>query len=70
MKTTVRTPQEVREGFRRQGLSVSEWARSNKVGPQIVFDLLSGKAKGHRGKAHKVAVLLGLKEGEIQKEAA
>lgn len=70
MKTTVRTPQEVRNEFHRKGVSVTEWARNHKVERQIVFDLLSGKAKGRRGKSHHVAVLLGLKEGEIVKEAA
>jgi gp16 family phage-associated protein len=31
----------------------------------LVSDLLNGRKKGRRGKAHRAAVLLGIKEGTI-----
>lgn len=49
-------------------MSISEWARKNGFHQQVVRDLLNGKLKGHRGVAHNAAVLLGIKEGEVNRE--
>ena len=65
MRRRTRTPKEVGEDLRRRGISVSGWARKHKLPEQTVRDLLSGKAKGHRGLAHRAAVLLGLKDGVL-----
>lgn len=61
----LRTPQEVRDEFNRKGISITSWATANHFSPNLVFELLSGRKKGIRGEAHKIAVKLGLKEGEI-----
>lgn len=69
MKT--RTPQQAKaEFFRRRGLTVTAWARSIGVHPRTVYEVLAGRKKGHRGDAHKVAVLLGIKDGIILDDAA
>lgn len=69
MKTqTPRTPQEVREEFLRKGISFANWARKHSFDTATVCQVLNGTNKASRGKGHKVAVLLGIKNGEIVKE--
>lgn len=49
----------------RKGVSISEWATSNGYSVPIVFEVLSGKRKCIRGQSHRIAVALGIKDGEI-----
>lgn len=60
-----RTPEQARAELQRKGISISEWAVTNGFSVAIVFEVLSGKRKCIRGQSHKIAVALGLKEGEI-----
>lgn len=62
---TIRTPDEVRADFLRKGLSVSAWAKEHGFDRATVHAVLSGRLAGRIGQSHKVAVLLGLKNGEI-----
>lgn len=59
------TPKQAREALARRGLGVATWARVNKVSTVVAYRVLDGRCKGLRGEGHKVAVLLGIKEGEI-----
>lgn len=59
------TVEEVREEFRRRGISVSDWARSQGVSAQLTYRILSGRTLGLRGQSHTISVLLGLKPGVI-----
>jgi len=59
------TPLDAREQLRRRGESISGWASKHGFRPRLVFDVLNGRLKGNYGKAHRAAVLLGLKAGEI-----
>lgn len=61
----LKTHQEVRAEFNRIGKPVSEWAAENGFHRSLVYAVLSGRKKCNRGDAHKIAVLLGLKDGEI-----
>jgi gp16 family phage-associated protein len=66
----LKTPEQVRADFARLGISVAEWARRNQVNPQLVREILTpresrARRKCARGQSHRVAVLLGLKHGEI-----
>lgn len=61
----MKTRDQVREEFDRQGLSISEWARKHRVSRSTTYQVLRGDKKGRRGESHKVAVLLGLKAGVI-----
>jgi gp16 family phage-associated protein len=61
----VKTIEEVKKEFDRKGLSFSTWAKNHGLRPGAVYDVISGRQAGRRGQAHKVAVLLGLKEGEL-----
>jgi len=66
MKTrNIRTPQEARDDFIRKGISMASWAKKNGFSPVTVFQVLNGTNAGTRGVGHKIAVTLGIKEGEI-----
>lgn len=58
----VRTPAEAKAWFERHGVPVSEWARTHGFDPAVVFSLLNGRTRGHRGMAHQAAIALGLKD--------
>lgn len=62
---SIRTPDEVRAEFQRKGISISQWAAANGFAVNMVFEVLAGRKKGVRGQAHRIAVKLGLKEGEV-----
>lgn len=54
-----------REALARKGVSISKWAASNGFSTPMVFQVLSGDRKCIRGESHKIAVALGMKQGEI-----
>lgn len=69
----VKTIEEVKREFDRKGMSFSTWAKHHGLRPGAVYDVINGRQTGRRGQAHKVAVLLGLKDGEVtdvQQQAA
>jgi gp16 family phage-associated protein len=68
--SAVRSIEEVRTEFAKTGTSISAWARENGVQARTVFYVLNSGGKAYRGEAHKVAVLLGIKRGEIVHRAA
>jgi len=55
----------IRDALSRIGKSQAEIARELGVDWSTVQGVLSGRLKGSRGDAHKVAVALGLKDGLI-----
>lgn len=61
----LKTKDEVLEDFARKGISIRGWAIANGLKPTAVSGVLKGKRTGRIGEAHKAAVLLGLKHGEI-----
>ncbi len=63
----VKTGAEVRAEFLRRGQTITAWAREHGYTPTLVFEILRGRIKGRRGKAHEIAVLLELKEGVIER---
>jgi gp16 family phage-associated protein len=63
----VKTPAEARADFVRRGEAVTSWAHEHGYSPSLVFEVLRGRIKGRRGKAHEIAVLLGMKEGVIER---
>ena len=65
MNGKLKTIAEVRQDFSRKGASFADWATTHGIRPLAVYDLINGRTRGIRGDAHKAAVLLGLKEGEI-----
>lgn len=61
----IRTAAQAKAWLEQQGKSVQEFARENNVDPATTYQILSGRKKGRRGEAHRVAVLLGMKVGVI-----
>lgn len=62
---TLRTVKDVRADFARKGIKVADWAREHGLYVPVVYDLLNCRTRGLRGDAHKAAVLLGIKDGEL-----
>lgn len=56
-----RARESVKCGFFDRGEQISEWAHKRGFPPALVYSVLSGRSKGRRGKAHAIAVALGLK---------
>jgi len=52
---------ELRHAFENAGISVSEWADSHGFRRENVYAVLSGRTRGRRGEAHRIALALGLK---------
>ena len=64
----IRTAAQAKAWLEHQGKSVQEFAREHGVDPATTYQVLAGRKKGRRGEAHKVAVLLGMKDGIIPTE--
>jgi gp16 family phage-associated protein len=70
--TSLKKPAQVRAEFERKGISIAEWSRLHGVNKTLVYEILAGSKKRRcaRGQSHRVAVLLGLKAGELADTAA
>lgn len=64
------TPDQVKSRFVAAGLPVAQWADANGYPRRFVYMVINGQFKGHRGRAHEVAVKLGLKLAPSQLLAA
>jgi gp16 family phage-associated protein len=64
----IRSSDDVRAEFKRKGISISEWAIANGYPPNLVYEVLADRRNPTRGKTHRIAVQLGLKDGEIVRE--
>lgn len=53
--------EQVKCRFRQQGITFTDWATQNGYTRNEVYRVLNGQAKAHYGKAHEIAVKLGLK---------
>lgn len=60
-----KTLAQAKDDFIRTGKSIASWAREHGVSPPLVRMILSGKRPGYRGQSHRIAVLLGIKDGVI-----
>jgi gp16 family phage-associated protein len=58
--------EQVKKRFRQQGITFTEWAQENGYTRNEVYRVLNGQAKAHYGKAHEIAVKLGLKAAPDQ----
>lgn len=62
---SMKTTSEVKEEFKRKGLSIAGWAKQHQVSTALTQEILNGRRKAIRGESHVIAVLLGIKSGEI-----
>ncbi|MFB4400916.1 DNA-binding protein [Pseudomonas inefficax] len=58
--------QAARARIARQGISAKEWAEQHGLSPSTVYAVLNGQKMCLRGESHRAAVLLGIKDGEIE----
>ncbi len=61
----LRTPAQARAWLEYQGISIAQWARENQKNDSLVREVLAGRKKCFRGESHNIAVLLGMKDGQI-----
>lgn len=63
----VLTPSQARARITKGGTTISEWAMKHQVPPHLVYAVLGGnpKCKCKRGMSYRIAVLLGIKNGEL-----
>lgn len=62
---TTKTPEQVKKELRSKGIPVSAWATKHGYTPQEVYKVLNGQAKGNFGKAHDIAIALGIKSQKV-----
>lgn len=67
-QSKIRKAEEVMEIFKLSGISIATWARHYGFSVALVYSVIHGKSKCIRGESHKIAVMLGLKEGTIGKD--
>lgn len=69
-KKKLRTPEDIRRELKHKGIPIAALAREYGLSARTVYDVLTGRSRGSYGEAHKAAVVLGLKEGEIDQQEA
>ncbi|WKE65053.1 DNA-binding protein [Gallaecimonas kandeliae] len=55
------TPKQVKEALRAQGTTITKWAEERGYPRAAVYRVLNGVEKAAYGRAHQIAVDLGLK---------
>lgn len=55
------TPDQVKERFRARGLTITQWAKEHGYPRNAVYRALNGFDKAQYGRAHEIAVALGIK---------
>lgn len=63
--TTSERKKKAKEIMSKHGLTLKEWARRHGVSVTLVHAVINNKTSCSINKGHKVAVLLGLKNGGI-----
>lgn len=64
------SPEQVKQRLRMQGLTITQWSQSRGYTRNEVYRVLNGQAKAHYGKAHDIAVALGMKPADAQPTTA
>lgn len=59
----LKTPQDAKLWLQAQGISIADFSRDHDLDPATTYQVLAGRKKGYRGKAHKAALALGIKSG-------
>lgn len=60
------TADQVKAKFKREGVTVTQWAAQHGYDRQRVYLVLNGQNKALYGQGHEIAVKLGLKPGPDQ----
>jgi gp16 family phage-associated protein len=67
---TIKSPEQIKAEFQAKGITISGWARDRGYTPREVSLVLNGIIKGRYGKAHEIAVSLGIKPNPQHQTAA
>lgn len=67
---SLRTADDVRAELKRKGISITSWATAHGFSSNLVIDVLAGRKKCTRGQSHNIAVMLGMKDGEVCNDPA
>ena len=59
------TVQRFKAWLRSQGKTIRQWAEENGFPPSAVYRVLNGVDKANFGRAHEIAVKLGLKSEQL-----
>ena len=59
------TADQVKAQFRQRGITFTRWAEEHGYTRNEVYRVLNGQTKANYGKAHEIAVKLGLKPGNV-----
>lgn len=62
----MKTLEQVKEELRFKGWTMSKWAREHGVDEELTRRVLRGRLCGNYGESHKIAVLLGIKDGIVE----
>lgn len=54
--------QKVKESFKKRGETIKSWYEARQYDPTYVSRIINGSIQAKYGKAHKIAVELGLKQ--------
>lgn len=65
-RTAALTPDQVRSRLRLRGETLTTWAARHGYNRQAVYRVMGGQDKAHYGRAHEIAVALGLKVPDEQ----
>lgn len=59
------TPTKIKSELRKQGKTITQWANEHGYARNSVYRVLNGVDKAHYGRAHEIAVKLGLKSDQL-----
>jgi gp16 family phage-associated protein len=60
-RKTALTPDQVRQQLRQRGKTLTQWAEERGYDRKAVYRVINGADKAYYGRAHEIAVALGLK---------
>jgi len=66
--SNLKTAEEAKAEIKKKGLTISKWSMMHGLPAAVVYAVLKGRLQGLYGDGHKAAVLLGMKEGEIDND--
>lgn len=66
MNDQPKTREQVKEELYRRGITIASWAKKNGFTADQVRDVLRKPGPCRFGYSHKIAVLMGIKEGSIE----
>lgn len=61
----LKTREDVLKELERVGMTPASWARKHGFPQPTVANVINGKSPCRSGTTHKIAVMLGMKDGEI-----